>query len=80
MTVDVYESLRREALARIDGTGIDPAEQVDAVRDLLEATVDEYQRKAHLGEGRSLADPKSTVERLVRSVSGRGPLSQLLDW
>ena len=79
MTVDVYESLRREALARIDGTGIDPAEQVDAVRDLLEATVDEYQRKAHLGGGRSLADPKATVERLVRSVSGRGPLSQLLD-
>lgn len=79
MTVDVYESLRREALARIDGTGIDPAEQVDAVRDLLEATVDEYQRKAHLGGGRSLADPEATVERLVRSVSGRGPLSQLLD-
>jgi len=79
LTVDVYESLRREALARIDGTGIDPAEQVDAVRDLLEATVDEYQRKAHLGGGRSLADPKATVERLVRSVSGRGPLSQLLD-
>jgi pilus assembly protein CpaF len=79
LTVDVYESLRREALARIDGTGIDPAEQVDAVRDLLEATVDEYQRKAHLGGGRSLADPEATVERLVRSVSGRGPLSQLLD-
>ena len=79
MTVDVYESLRREALARIDGTGIDPAEQVDAVRDLLEATVDEYQRKAHLGGGRSLADPEATVERLVRSVSGRGPLSQLLE-
>jgi pilus assembly protein CpaF len=79
LTVDVYESLRREALARIDGTGIDPAEQVDAVRDLLEATVDEYQRKAHLGGGRSLADPEATVERLVRSVSGRGPLSQLLE-
>lgn len=79
MTIDVYESLRRRALARIDGTGLDPAREAEAVRDLLEATVDEYQQKAHLGEGRSLADPKATVDRLVRSVSGRGPLSQLLE-
>lgn len=79
MTLDVYESLRREALARIDGTGLDPARQADAVRNLLEATVEEYQQNAHLGSGRSLADPNATVERLVRSVSGQGPLSELLD-
>ena len=30
MTVDVYEELRREALARIDGTGIDPENQLGA--------------------------------------------------
>jgi pilus assembly protein CpaF len=78
MTVDVYEQLRREALAKIDGTGLDPVEQVDAVRDLLEETVEEYQQGAHLGEGRSLADPVATVERLVRSLSGQGPLTALL--
>lgn len=78
MTADVYEKLRREALTRIDGTGLDPIEQADAVRVLLEATVDEYQQKAHLGAGRSLADPGATVERLVRAVSGRGPLTDLL--
>jgi pilus assembly protein CpaF len=77
--VDVYEALRREVLARIDGTGLDPDRQADAVRDLLEATVDEYQQSAHMGGGRSLADPKATVDRLVQSVSGRGPLSELLD-
>ncbi|HEX9848091.1 MAG TPA: ATPase, T2SS/T4P/T4SS family [Acidimicrobiia bacterium] len=79
MIVDVYEELRREALARIDGTGLDPAKQTDAVRDLLEQTVEDYQKRAHLGNGRSLADPTSTVERLVRSVTGRGPLSELID-
>jgi len=78
MTVDVYERLRKEALARIDGTGLDPSKQAEAVRDLLEATVDEYQQEAHLGAGRSLADPKATVERLVRAVSGQGPLTELL--
>lgn len=79
MTTDVYETLRQQALSRIDGTGLDPAEQIDAVRDLLEATVDEYQQSAHLGSGRSLADPRATVERLVRSISGRGPLTDLLE-
>lgn len=78
MIVDVYERLRREALARIDGTGIDPTGQVEAVRELLEATVDDYQREAHLGGGRSLANPSATVDRLVMSVTGQGPISQLL--
>ncbi|HZD23658.1 MAG TPA: ATPase, T2SS/T4P/T4SS family [Acidimicrobiia bacterium] len=79
MTTDVYESLRREALARLDGRGLDPHEQSAAVRTLLEETVDEYQQRAHLGDGRSLADPKATVERLVRSVMGRSPLRDLLE-
>lgn len=79
MTIDVYESLRREALLRLDGTGIDPVSETDAVRELLEATVEEYQRKAHLGDGLSLADPRATVDRLIRSLTGLGPLHQLLD-
>ena len=79
MTSDVYEKLRREALSRIDDSGIDPADDQTAVRDLLQTTVDEYQSRAHLGEGRSLADPTGTVDRLVESVTGRGPLAQLLD-
>lgn len=79
MTTDVYETLRQEALARLDGTGLDPELDPDEVRDLLGATVDEYQQKAHLGDGRSLADPQATVDRLVRSVMGRSPLRDLLE-
>ncbi|MGB7859496.1 MAG: ATPase, T2SS/T4P/T4SS family, partial [Acidimicrobiia bacterium] len=71
--------LRRQALDRIDGTGLDPALDPGAVRDLLESTVEEYQSRAHLGDGPSLVDPPATVDRLVRSVTGRGPLSELLD-
>ena len=78
MTIDVYEELRREALAQIDESGIDPAKQPHEVRELLENAVEDYQRRAHLGEGRSLADPKMTVDRLARSLTGRGPLGELL--
>lgn len=79
MTVDAYEELRKEALARIDGRGIDPARQPDVVRDLLRATVEDYQRRAHLGQARTLVDPGATIERLARSVTGRGPLIELLE-
>lgn len=78
MTLDVYEELRREALAHIDESGIDPTLQPQEVRALLETAVEDYQRRAHLGEGRSLANPALTVERLARSLTGRGPLSELL--
>jgi len=79
LTADVYDGLRREALARIDGSGLDPVSELSEVRELLQATVDEYQHKAHLGDGRSLADPQATVDRLVRSVTGRGPIRDLLE-
>jgi pilus assembly protein CpaF len=79
MSIDVYEELRRKALALVDGAGVDPATQPGALRDLLESTVEDYQRRAHLGHGRSLVDPGATVERLVQSMTGRGPLGKLLD-
>jgi pilus assembly protein CpaF len=79
MNVDTYELLRREALARIDGKGVDPLADHEAVTELLRHTVDDYQRRAHLGEVRLLADPTATVERLIASVTGRGPLVGLLE-
>lgn len=79
MSLDVYEELRRQALARVDGAGLDPSEQPDETRELLQRTVEEYQRRAHLGEGRSLADPGITLDRLVESLTGNGPLMRLLD-
>jgi pilus assembly protein CpaF len=79
MTVDAYHEIRRQALERIDGSGVDPERDAGRLLELLRATVDDYQRSAHLGEGRSLADPEATVQRLLRSVSSFGPLGDLLD-
>lgn len=79
MTVDAYEEIRLSAMARIEGSGLDPASDPDGVRDLVEAAVQEYQQRSHLGQALSLADPGSTVDRLLRSVSGRVPLIRLLE-
>jgi pilus assembly protein CpaF len=79
MTLDAFEEIRRRALDRIDGAGIDPETQPDALRDVVVGTVDEYQKMAHLGDLRSLADPTATVDRLLRSVSAHGHLGDLLE-
>jgi pilus assembly protein CpaF len=79
VTLDAYEEIRRDALERIDGAGIDPGRHADELVALLESAVDDYQRAAHLDGSRSLADPKATVERLLKSVSAHGPLGDLLE-
>jgi pilus assembly protein CpaF len=79
MTVDAYEEIRRSALERIESTGIDPDSEPGELRSLLAGAVDDYQKRAHLGGGRSLANTRATVERLFRSVTALGPLGELLD-
>ena len=79
MTVDAYAEIRRRALERIDRAGVDPNEDGEQLIQLLEQAVEDYQRLASLGEGRSLADPRATVQRLFESVSSHGPLGQLLE-
>ena len=79
MSVDAYQEIRKQALERIDGSGLDPQRDTTRLVELLRATVDDYQRNAHLGEVRSLADPDATVRRLLQSVSYFGPFGDLLD-
>jgi len=79
MSVDAYQEIRRQALERIDGSGVDPERDGDRLVELLRSTVDDYQRSAHMGDGRSLADPEATLRRLLQSVSSFGPLGELLD-
>jgi len=79
MTVDAYDEIRREALDRIDTAGIDPNADPDELKNLLEETVEDYQRRAQLGQGRSLANTHDTLERLYRSVAALGPLGDLLE-
>ena len=79
MSVDAYQAIRKRALERIDGSGLDPQRDTNRLMELLRATVDDYQRSAQLGEVRSLADPDATVRRLLQSVTYYGPLGDLLD-
>jgi len=79
MSVDAYHEIRRQALDRIDDSGVDPERDTGRLVELLRATVDEYQRNAQLGKGRSLADPEATLRRLFQSVASFGPLGDLLD-
>jgi len=79
MTVDAFTEIRRRALQRIDNLGVDPATEDDQLRDLLEREIDAYQAQASLGNGLALADPRSTFDRLYRSVSAHGVLGDLID-
>jgi pilus assembly protein CpaF len=79
LSVDAFHAIRREALERIDGSGLDPQRDTNRLIELLRATVDDYQRSAQMGEARSLADPDATVRRLLQSVTYHGPLGDLLE-
>lgn len=74
---DAYEEIRRRAVGLVEERGVDASDQ-DTVQETVKQAVDEYQRRAHMGRGRALADPSGMIERVVRSVSDYGPLTDLL--
>jgi hypothetical protein len=78
MTVDAYDAIRREVHVRIDRRRLRPDVDLEAVRGEVGATVDEYQRAAMLGEHLPLADPSELADRVLRSITELGPLTDLL--
>ncbi|MGA7270382.1 MAG: ATPase, T2SS/T4P/T4SS family, partial [Acidimicrobiia bacterium] len=76
---DAYETIRRRVVSLVEQRGIDVATDRQAARTLVDGAVEEYQRGAHLGHGRALADPSGMAERIMRSVSAFGPLTELLE-
>lgn len=77
-TAPAYEEIRRRALELVETTRIDPVKDRDGARAVVTTSVDEYQRRAHLGNGRALHNPAEMVDRVMRSVSELGPLTDLL--
>ncbi|MGH3452719.1 MAG: CpaF family protein [Haloechinothrix sp.] len=73
-----YEVISRDALARIEHRRIEPVADGEAVRTAVRVAVEEYQRVAHVGEARALKSPAEMVERVLRSISEFGPLTELL--
>lgn len=75
---DAYDVIRRRVVALVEERGLDVSANRAATRKLVVDAVDEYQRRAHLGVDRALADPNGMVDRILRSVADHGPLTGLL--
>jgi pilus assembly protein CpaF len=75
---DAYDVIRRDALAGVERRRLQPDRQLGDVRAEIERAVDDYQRRARLGTELALGDPLSMVQRVLRSITELGPLSELL--
>jgi len=73
-----WDAIRSDALARLERERIDPVLDLDGVATAVGQAVDDYQRRAHRGGGKALADPTETTQRLVVAITGFGPLADLL--
>ncbi|MDZ4826215.1 MAG: ATPase, T2SS/T4P/T4SS family [Actinomycetota bacterium] len=80
MTVraDAYEAIRRDALAGIERRKLQTDRELAEVRAEIERAVDDYQRRARLGEEVPLGDPAIMAQRILRGVTDFGPLTDLL--
>jgi len=74
---DAYETIRRDVVTRIERSEV-TVEQVESVRLEVVRAVDEYQRTAHAGGAVPLSDPSEMRDRILRSVTDFGPLTELL--
>jgi pilus assembly protein CpaF len=75
---DAYEVIRRDALAGIERRRLQPERELAEVRTEVERAVDDYQRRARLGEEFPLGDPAAMAHRVLRSVTDFGALTDLL--
>jgi pilus assembly protein CpaF len=75
---DAYDLIRRDVLRAIERRRLRPDRDLADVRVEAERAVDDYQRRARLGETLRLADPIAVAERIVRSIGDLGPLTELL--
>lgn len=75
---DAYETIRLGALAGIERRKLQPDRELGEVRTEIERAVDDYQRRARLGEEVPLGDPGAMVQRVLRSVTDFGALTELL--
>jgi pilus assembly protein CpaF len=78
LRADAYETIRRDALAGIERRRLQSARELSEVRSEVERAVEDYQRRARLGEELPLGDPADMTRRVLRSVTDFGPFTELL--
>ncbi|MEZ5218189.1 MAG: ATPase, T2SS/T4P/T4SS family [Ilumatobacteraceae bacterium] len=76
--VSTYERLRLEVLDALAKEQVD-GRNAQAVTGVVRARVHAYQQRAENGAVAGLANPADTVDRLVRSLTGAGPLQKFFD-
>ncbi|MDH3540924.1 MAG: hypothetical protein OEP52_13050, partial [Acidimicrobiia bacterium] len=77
MTTTAYEQIRLAVATTVEDLRLDPARDLDEVRRVVSGAVDDYQRRAHLGQGRALADTTEMVKRVLSAVADYGPFTAL---
>ncbi|MCZ7536556.1 MAG: ATPase, T2SS/T4P/T4SS family [Acidimicrobiia bacterium] len=75
---DAYDAIRRDSLARIERRRLRVESDLDEMRSEIDVAVDDYQRRAHLGEEIPLGEPREMAERVLRSINDLGPLTELV--
>jgi pilus assembly protein CpaF len=78
MNPDAYDTIRRDVLARVERRRLRPEVDLDDVRTEVDRAVDAYQRLALLGEEIPLVDPAEMAERVLRSITDFGALTELI--
>jgi pilus assembly protein CpaF len=78
MNPDAYDAIRRDVLARVERRRLRPEVELDEVRAEVDRAVDAYQRLALLGEEIPLVDPAEMAERVLRSITDFGALTELI--
>ena len=78
MSTDAYDVIRRDVHARIERRRLRPEADLDEVRAEVGRAVDDYQRVALLGEELPLVEPAEMAERVLRSITDFGALTELL--
>jgi pilus assembly protein CpaF len=73
-----YDQIRATVLRWIEDQRVDPASE-GAIRHRTEEAIRQWQRSAAASERRGLGDVDAVAERVVRSITGFGPLSGLFD-
>jgi pilus assembly protein CpaF len=74
-----YDDIRRRTIGLLEEQRIDPDRDRSGARRAVAVAVEDYQSRAHLGEGRSLHHPGDMIERVMRSLVGFGPLTELFE-
>ncbi|HZD67901.1 MAG TPA: ATPase, T2SS/T4P/T4SS family [Actinomycetes bacterium] len=76
--LSAYDQIRATVLRWIEDQRVDPGNE-PAIRHRTEEAIRQWQRSAAASERRGLGDVDAISDRVVRSITGFGPLSGLFD-